>query len=300
MSLAIILLNWNQAEDTAVCARTLLAWPASLPRQIWVVDNGSQASDLKTLRQLEPDVHLITSQTNRGFAGGNNLGIQAALDAGCEQILLLNNDAAIDIQNLQRLQQALQNEERLGVVGPTLWDSDNPERLLSAGGDDIGTVVSAHYTMPPQPGEIRPVAYVPGACVLIRRQVFEAVGLLDEAYFFGGEVADLCARARQQGVESAIVGGARACHAVDRSAAIRHRLHIYYVLRNRFLFVRKFHADRRRPLFWQWTRHSLRPWLQALLTADWPRERAIRLAVWDGWRGRFGAQNGRVTKGEIA
>lgn len=298
MSLAVIILNWNQAADAITCAQLVRGWTALSPR-LWLVDNHSAPQSRQMLRDALPDAQIIYSERNRGFAGGNNLGIRAALDAGCAHILLLNNDAAIDAAGVARLQQTLRENPDVGVVGPPVWDADRPHVLLSAGGSDIGTTPGSHMQQPPAPGALRDVAYVPGACVLIRRELFEAVGLLDEAYFFGGEMADLCALGRQRGFRSVIDGGARAVHKVDRSAEVRRDLHIYYVVRNRFLFVRKHHARRRLRLYLFWTMHSIRPFLQALLHGDWRRARAIWLACWDGWRGRFGGQNARVSRGSI-
>ncbi|HFQ93743.1 MAG TPA: glycosyltransferase family 2 protein [Anaerolineae bacterium] len=299
MRLGVNILNWNQADDTLKCVSSVRSWQIT-EKVVWVVDNASCAADRDRLVAGLDKETLLVSETNRGFAGGNNLAIQAALAAGCQYILLLNNDARISEENVNCLRQALNDDPRLGIVGPTLWDGRNPNRLLSAGGGDIGTAVSPHLTTPPAPDEIREVTYAPGTCALIRREIFERVGLLDETYFFGGEMADLCMRAREAGYTVAIVGGAKAFHTVDRSSEIRHWLHIYYVLRNRFLFVRKFHRRRQWRLFLFWTAQSGRPWLQAVLAGDWRRERAIRLAVWDGWRGRFGGQNRRVSRGEIA
>jgi GT2 family glycosyltransferase len=255
--------------------------------------------EAEQIGQACPQAHLICSPTNRGFAGGNNLGLKQALKMNCAEILLLNNDARIEADSVVRLQETLQANPGLGIVGPVLWDDDRPQVLLSAGGLDIGRHVSGHILEPPAADEVRQVTYVPGTCVMIRDSTLQTVGLLDEDYFFGGEMADLCARAHQHGFTSAIDGGARATHSVNRSSAVRHKLHIYYVLRNRFLFVRKFHRQDQCRLFAYWTINSIKLWLQSIRAQDWQRARAIRLACLDGWRGRFGGQNARVTKGQI-
>jgi GT2 family glycosyltransferase len=135
---------------------------------------------------------------------------------------------------------------------------------------------------------------------LIRTVVLQEIGCLDEDYFFGGEVADLCARSRQHGYDCAIVGGVKAYHEVDRSAEVRQQLHIYYVLRNRFLFVSKFHTAQKWRLFAYWTWQCLLVWGNAVKSRHWQRARAVLLACWDGWNGRFGPQNVRVTKGAIS
>ena len=113
-----------------------------------------------------------------------------------------------------------------------------------AGGTSRDSVIT-HLRLREPPTTLLDVDDVPGTVALVRRQVFERVGLLDEAYFFGGEMADLCHRARLCGFRSVTDPGARAQHDLDRSSETRQTLHRYYIVRNRFLFVRK-HYPRRR------------------------------------------------------
>ena len=298
MSLGILILNWNQAADTISCVRSVQAW-ANPEDVVYVVDNGSSTAEREQLTQALTNSTLIQSQHNLGFAGGNNLGLKAALSARHDAIMLLNNDAAISETAVSKLCQALEQQPPLGMVGPSLWDADQPDRLLSAGGSDMGLNLMTHHQTLPASGEIQPVDYIPGTCILIRTAVLQKIGLLDEDYFFGGEVADLCARARENGYLCAIVGGSRAQHRVERSAQQRHQLHIYYVLRNRFLFVKKFHPQQKTRLFFYWTWQIIRIWGQAVLAQNWPRARAVALACWDGWHGRFGGQNARITRGAL-
>jgi GT2 family glycosyltransferase len=138
------------------------------------------------------------------------------------------------------------------------------------------------------------VDYVPGTAVVVRAAVFHRVGLLDEAYFFAGELADLCRRAGREGYVSAIHLEALAEHHLDRSAPRRGHLYAYYVLRNRFLFVQKFHGGERGRLYALWTSYGLALWAAHLLRGRWQQARAIRLALTDGLAGRFGDQNERV------
>ncbi len=297
MKIGVVILNWNQVEDTIACTQSVLDW--SLPADIWIVDNASSAQSAAQIRQACPTAELLVNAQNLGFAGGNNAALREIIKGDYDAAMLLNNDAMIEETAVSHLITALHQHPQLGIVGPSLWDADRPQRLLSAGGGDIGLAVHTHlYDLPPA-GQIQPVAYVPGTCILIRTSVLQDIGLLDESYFFGGEVADLCARAQQQGYGCAIVGGVKAYHAVHRSADVRHHLHIYYVLRNRFLFVRKFHPQQKWRLFAYWTRQCMQVWGSAVLNREWARARAVMLACWDGWNGRFGAQNQRVTKGAV-
>lgn len=299
MPLDVIILNWNAAADTIACLRSVQAWQ-KIPLRVWVVDNASQADDVESIKRECPRAHLILSEFNRGFAGGNNLALQQVLETECEQVLLLNNDATIDEDSVLVLVQTLHDHPELGIVGPTIWDSDRPQVLLSAGGADIAWHLNSHILDLPPNERIRLVEYVPGTCVMIRSQVLRTVGLLDEDYFFGGELADLCARAQQRGFGSAVDGQAKAFHRVDRSSDLRQSLHIYYVLRNRFLFIRKFHNQKRMRLSAFWIGCSIYLAVLSLAHGQWRRARSILLGLADGLSGNFSGQNERVLWGRTS
>lgn len=293
MELAVIVLNWNAAADTIRCVRAVASWEVLHPT-IWVVDNHSTDSSAESISRECPDVHLVRNSANLGFSGGNNQGIVQALSAGDAPILLLNNDAFVEEQDVIRLIDTLQANERLGLIGPLIFDAGRRDELLSAGGRDIGRYVNTHIRKVTADGPIRQVDYVPGTLVIVRAEVFRTVGLFDEEYFFSGEVADLCERARQQGYISAIDMRARAFHALSRSSDLRETLHVYYTFRNRFLFIRKFRRAQRIPLYSFWTLYGLGVSLKAQLQGKSVKARAVRLGLLDGLRGRFGGQNERV------
>ncbi len=291
-----VVLNWNEAAETLACLEGLTAAPGG-PAAVWVVDNGSAGDEAARIARRFPRVTVLASPANRGFAGGTNLGLRAALDAGHELLLLLNNDARLDGDDLALLATRLAEQPRLGIVGPAIRDGDDPERLLAAGGRDVGLHLDTRERRLPE--RLAEVAYVPGTCALVRRQVFETAGLLDERFFFAGEMADLCARARRAGWASAVEPAASALHFRRPAAAERRALYLYYVLRNRFLYVRLHHAARRWRLVGLWTRRCARTWLEAARARDGERARAARLACADGWRGRWGNQNARLTRGRL-
>jgi GT2 family glycosyltransferase len=293
MELAVIILNWNATADTIRCVGGVAGWKRLKPA-IWVVDNGSTDGSAEVISRECPDVRLIRNTSNLGFAGGNNRGITEALTAGDAPILLLNNDAFIDEEDVIRLLATLQADARIGVVGPLLFDAGHRERLLSAGGKDPARYHQSHI-LELRPGEpVRIVECVPGTVVLVRSEIFRTVGLLDEAYFFASEVADLCMQAVQQGYASAIDTRARAFHDLSRSSELRDTLHTYYIIRNRFLLIRKFHRDRKLLFYGFWTLYSLALSLKVQLNGKLATARAIRLGLLDGLRGRFGGQNERV------
>jgi GT2 family glycosyltransferase len=164
---------------------------------------------------------------------------------------------------------------------------------LSAGGKSPVLHHHSHMAAPETTEPVYPVMYVPGTVILARAELFRRVGLLDEAYFFSTEVADLCMQAKSCGYLSVIDTRARAYHALSRSSNWRDTLYPYYIIRNRFLFMRKHH----RWQFWLfgfWTLYSLALALKLQLSAKPLTAQAVWLGLLDGLQGRFGGQNERV------
>ena len=291
VDLAVVILNWNAADDTIGCIRQLSAWE-KLRAAIWVVDNASADNSASTIARHYPAVHLLRNERNLGFSGGSNRGMAAALAAGDQPILLLNNDAFIGEAAACRLLQTLREDDTIGLVAPLLFDAGEEGRLLSAGGKNP---VKHHQTRVVKTPEspVFNVEAVSGTAVLIRAAVLRQVGLLDERYFFSTEMADLCFRARRHGYRSAVDARAHAFHDVGRSSPLRDTLYAYYVVRNRFLFMH-IHYRRHPALYSFWTLYTLALWLKLLASGRRQAACAIRLGLADGLRGRFGGQNERV------
>ena len=293
MELSVIILNWNAAEDTVRCVRDVAGW-ARLKPAIWVVDNGSTDGSAEVIARECPEAQLIRNASNLGFAGGNNRGIAAALATGETPLLLLNNDAFVGEEDIIRLLDTLQADARIGFVGPLLFDAEERDRLLSAGGKDPARHHQSHILELAGDEPVYSVECVPGTVVMVRAEVFRRAGLLDEAYFFASEVADLCMQVGRQGYISVIDARARAFHNLERSSELRSSLHTYYIIRNRFLLIRKFHHTWRLLYYGFWTLYSLALSLRVQLDGKPATARAIRMGLVDGLRGRFGGQNERV------
>ncbi len=267
----IIILNWNAAQDTINCVHNFQNFSGDAPENqaiIYVVDNDSETADSKKIQQSCQDIIFIQNDSNLGYAGGNNVGIRRALQDGCEYILLMNNDARIGEKDLRLLEQDLGTHPNLGIVGPIIRDHNHG--ILNAGGRDIGQHYISHFKEPLQPDRLYDVDYVSGTICLIRSTLLEQIGLLDEEYFFSGEVADLCQRAQKHASSSNSPGSSDApCriavnplasgnHDLSASHGNRSGIYTYYTVRNRFLYIRKhLHASIPR-LFLFWTSQHLR------------------------------------------
>jgi GT2 family glycosyltransferase len=293
MELAIIVLNWNAAADTIRCVRQIAAWKQIQPT-IWIVDNGSADGSAAAIARECPDVRLVRNTTNLGFAGGNNRAITQSLAESDIPILLLNNDASVEEEDVIRLLETLAADEQIGFIGPVLFDAEDETRILSAGGKNPVLHHHTHIYELPTEGPVHTVTYVPGTVIIGRAQVFRAVGLLDEDYFFSTEVADLCMRAAQRGYISVIDGRARAFHTLSRSTSFRDTLYPYYIIRNRFLFIRKFYPKQRILFYGFWTLYSLALSLKVRLSGKPSTARSIWMGLVDGLGGRSGGQNERV------
>ena len=216
--LAVVILNWNAVQDTAACLRSIRAWEAAggVGRPtVWVVDNGSRPPGIEPIRHEFPEVHVVQSPVNRGFGGGSNLGIEAALAGGAKAILLLNNDASVDGASVAAMLETLGSDpaDRRGRAHRL---ARGPVRL--GRGTRTSRATGARISGCPsrRRGSWRSIT-CPAPSRWSSAQCSNAVGLLDEDYFFGGEMADLCHRARRLGFRSVTDPRARARHDLDRS-----------------------------------------------------------------------------------
>jgi GT2 family glycosyltransferase len=127
--------------------------------------------------------------------------------------------------------------------------------------------------------------------MIINRETFENVGLLDEEYFFSGEIADFCQRVHKAGLMCSVFQECMAIHQPDQDSYARETLYNYYILRNRFLFIRKhFHYTR---YFWylRWIAGGTLQIILATMSGRRNRTRALWFGLRDGVMGRFGNRN---------
>jgi GT2 family glycosyltransferase len=292
----VVVVNWRREQATIDCGRRVLAWKTLFPA-LFVVDNGSGAA---VVQRLEAEIYGATvraSASNVGFGGANNLVLE---DIESEFVLLLNNDAEIDEDSVAQLIRFLEDQPTAGITGPVFESSTSPHHITAAGGRDLLQYGRTHYTATERAAAIQAnqpysVDYVPGTVALVRFDLLQQIGGFADDYFFSGEMADLCARARDVGFGSFIVPSARASHNLDQAGSLRSSLYPYYNLRNRFLFMRR----RSRRTAWLsavWTARGILRCITSLATGRLSLARALSLALLHGLRGRFGAAPGHLSQ----
>ena len=204
---AIVVLNWNGWDDTIDCLTSLEALEYE-PFRVLVVDNASAEPAPSAFDELFPNATLLRTTENLGFGGGNNVGIRHVLEQGAEFVWLLNNDTTVAPDSLSLMVNAALEDPLVGLVGAVLYHADAPDRVQVWGGGRVGGRL-ATVTVATAP---TPLNFLCGASMLVRRAVFEDVGLLDERFFFFMEDVDFSRMAARRGWRLAVAGGAAVWH----------------------------------------------------------------------------------------
>jgi GT2 family glycosyltransferase len=255
---AIVILNWNRPDDTIKCLKSIGELRiANYELRVIIVDNGSADNSVNQIRKYFskfPNYQLLTTNSNLGFAGGNNVGIRRALEDGASYVLVLNNDTVIDPLLINQLISSAEKYPRTGIFSPKIYfapgfefhkdrykKSDLGKVIWWAGGkidwDNVyGENVGVDEVDCGQYDKVREIDFATGACMLVRREVFEKVGLFDEKYFMYLEDADFCIRAERSGFKILFVPEAKLWHKVAQSSGIGSSLNDYFITRNRLLF----------------------------------------------------------------
>jgi N-acetylglucosaminyl-diphospho-decaprenol L-rhamnosyltransferase len=243
---SVIVIAYRSAAHLPACLEALAHSTEALVRETILVDNASGDGTPDLVRRQAPEARLIVNDANRGFAAAVN---QAARLAGGRYLLLLNPDARPLPGCVERLVAELDARPEAALAGPQLLDPDGTPQPSAWPAPGVLTLVYdallLHNLMPrsrlrlvtaPGPEAVE-VECLSGACLLVRRAAFEALGGLDERFFIYYEDTDLAVRARAAGHGIRLVPRAQTVHLVGGSSfqdrrAFRAR---FYESRGRFL-----------------------------------------------------------------
>lgn len=296
-----IVLNYRGAADTIAAVRSVQN-SEYLDQEILVVDNSAVDDDHRALaRSLGPQITTVATGGNLGFAGGNNIGINWALERKPEFVWILNSDTQVEPTTLTNLLRGADAVPDAGVIGARITRGNGPAAPIWFDGGKFvqrrsGAPIHLNYgKLPadvPAPAQPYDVDYVTGACMLLRSLAIRDVGLLPEEYFLYFEESDYAKRLQRAGWRTVVDARAKMSHAVRSQQVVPSNAYIYYMVRNRIIFSsRWFDAPTeavvedlngrfiasRRAIF-----ASVRP---DLLPAF---ERLVSIALEDGCSGRLG------------
>ena len=245
--LSIITINFNGLKDTCELIDTLPLEDQSI--EVIVVDNASKEDEATVIEQRYPQVNVIRSKENLGFAGGNNLGINAAHG---KYLFFINNDTLMRWRKeegrrmmFQPLIDRLESSPKIGAVCPKIrfsW-SDNPiqfagytplsritmrNHAIGCGEADHGQYDTAH-----------PTPYAHGAAMMVKREAIEKSGLMPECYFLYYEELDWSMMIRRAGYDIWYDPAVTVFHKESQSTGQQSPLRTYYITRNRLLFAKR-------------------------------------------------------------
>jgi GT2 family glycosyltransferase len=239
---SIVIVNYGNPKDTLDLLDSLVH--VSYPRlEVIVIDNGAKSdrTDLYQARLKKVEVYNLPK--NLGFAGGVNSGINKALG---DYILLLNNDTVVEPGFIEPMVDVLDHYKEVGMVSPKILFF-NPSNILQyAGAKSISTWFGRGKKIGfgkidgPNYDESGETGLCNGACLMIRKEVVEDVGLLSEDYFMYYEEHDFCFRAKRYGWKCYYVARSRIYHKQSMSIGKDNPIKNYYLSRNRLLFMRRF------------------------------------------------------------
>lgn len=177
---------------------------------------------------------IDNDKNNRGFAGGNNIGIKQALEKNTDYVLLLNNDTIVEPDFLKKLIEKGESNEKNGILGPVIYEHNSKKIHFAGGKINWLYTKGIHKTK-----EVLETDYITGCCMLIKRKVIEEIGLMLEDYFLYFEDVDYCLKARKRGFKCIVVPKSKIWHKVSQSALQGSFSYIYYHTRNGLLLSKR-------------------------------------------------------------
>lgn len=237
--LSIITVNYNGLQDTCELIDSITFTDDT---EVIVVDNASKRNEASVIQERYPQIKVIKSEQNLGFAGGNNIGIKQAKG---KYLFLVNNDAVFKDYNIQVLIDRIESSSSIGIVCPKIrfdWGNHPIQfagytplskitirnQAIGFGEEDNGQYETAH-----------PTPYAHGAAMLIKREAIEKVGLMPECFFLYYEELDWSMMFTNAGYEIWYEPACTIYHKESQSTGRNSKLRAYYLTRNRLLFIKR-------------------------------------------------------------
>lgn len=231
VDVSICFVNWRTPDDLIGCVRSIEAHPPACTYDIWIVDNDSRDGSVERLRAELPGARLIANPVNVGFGRAANQAIAASTG---RYVLLLNPDMVVDPGAVDTLVAFMESEERAGAIGGAMRAPDGRRHhscrrfpvpwAALVRGTFLETILPRNrlvreYLMEDwDHSSVREVDWLSGACLMLRREALDQVGVFDARYFMYLEDTDLCLRMHRSGWGVYYVPAAGFVHAIGRSS----------------------------------------------------------------------------------
>lgn len=249
MKIFTIILNYNNYEKTKKCLDHLLM--SNIKTKIIFIDNGStDDSSYKLYQEFKhsnADIEFIFNEKNLGFAKGVNVGIKKVLELGGDYVLLLNNDAYILPDTIEKLLKSLQENPKAVVAGPTIFYYHNKNKVWQAGGFfnwvKMGPSImfkNKEIHIEKLTNKIYKVDFLTACIWLAKTEIFKKIGLFYDNFFLYYDDFDFCFRVKKAGFELLYVADAIAYHDIGNIEKTRtSKTALYNLSRSFFIFIKK-------------------------------------------------------------
>jgi len=245
---SIITINFNQLPVTMELLASLrqLTYPNV---EVIVVDNCSATDPTREIKSIYPQVMVVASPQNLGFAGGNNLGIKASKG---EYLLLLNNDTEVAPDFLEPLVDLLKNNPGAGAASPKILYYNSDNIIQYAGSTCVNPLTGRNKRLGfmekdmGQHDQLRETDLAHGCAMMVPKKVIEKVGLMPELFFLYYEEIDWCETIKRAGYRIFFVPDSTVYHKESMSVGKNSTLKTYYMTRNRLLYMRRNSAGLRK------------------------------------------------------
>ena len=239
IDLSIITINYNGLNDTLLLIESI---PFNDKMEVIVVDNASNNEEAEQISKRFPDVKVIKSDKNLGFAGGNNLGIKASKG---KYLFLINNDTYFEEFNVQALIDRLNSDSNIGIVCPKIRFAWPPQPIQFAGYTPLSNITIRNQAIGfgeedhGQYETAHPTPYAHGAAMLIKREALNKVGLMPECYFLYYEELDWSMMFKRAGYQIWYEPKCTIYHKESQATGQNSPLRTYYITRNRLRLVKR-------------------------------------------------------------
>lgn len=246
---SIITVNYNGWQDTCELIASLKLYE-TYPYEVIVVDNGSKNNDAERISAAHPDIVLVRSELNLGFAGGNNLGLA---HAGGDYLLFLNNDMVIKAPMLRPLVERM-SDKNIGGVSPCIHYLYKPDQIQYYGYRDMTPITIKHTTEPFDPSRLadfiqpKETEVLHGGAMMVRRDVIEKIGKMTEVYFLFYEEFDWSRRMREAGYILFYEPASEVYHKESMTIPLSTPFREYFLSRSRMIYARRNCKGWRKPL----------------------------------------------------
>lgn len=251
---SVITVNYNQPQVTEDLLQSIFSLNRYPELEIIVVDNGSKNNPVPEWNSKYPDVRFIRSESNLGFAGGNNLGIKASTG---EYLFLVNNDTEFTPGLVETLVTVLDEHPEVGMVSPKIRFFNQPDTLQYAGFTPMNfntarnkRVGEFEIDKGQYDGASGVTGFADGAAMMVKKEAIKKAGLMAEHFFLYYEEMDWCERIKRAGYTIWVETKALIYHKESVSVGKKSPLKEFFMNRNRILFIRRNASSLSRLIFY--------------------------------------------------